>query len=641
MEFSAEGGEGRRRTRCSCIAAMVGDSTRFTRQDGVRRRGGSCSAARRPAVNPTRPAPGPEGRRTTSSGFAGTAVLRTTMTPATSSSWDCRRRTLAHLAPSGRTPSCRARLAAARAAELAGADARRQQVRVARDLVRRALRRSSRRHYFVGGNETVRRRAGLRPATSASCSTDGTAGLPITTTSSSRTTRSPSSTRGMEPGGGTTEGRASAPYPFLVVSRRIAALRRPRGGHPSHARAASAEQWRPAPACAAELRRLPARCTASRMGCSASGRLRAPERDAAHERGGQARDAGRPASAPSVQSAEWRTGRRGHRRACLGQRTPPRCCCRRRPGIRLANGSDQVGRNYMFHRAGPCSRSRARRTRPSSRRRWAERLLLVATRRVRRQPDGRQARRRCSTASGRARRGSPARSLERIAKHAIDFGSRPRTCRCPRTGSRSTARAAPLATGRRTTSQGQAAGSCVDARHARHEPRPQSTASPTKNEILLRASPRRAPAGSARPATSHSTSTAAPTRATTTSSTRASSSIGAVNPAPPRWRLVARRRPPARAHCEHASAERRRGDAREARGRAARAGDWAHWAVSERAVVGHGARGLQRGRHRVGVAATTPARARTAGGRTGSPASPTSSSASACRSRSGTAATRS
>ena len=35
----------------------------------------------------------------------------------------------------------------------------------------------------------------------------------------------------------------------------------------------------------------------------------------------------------------------------------------------LANGSDQVGRNYMFHNSRPCSRSRRRRTRPYSRRR--------------------------------------------------------------------------------------------------------------------------------------------------------------------------------------------------------------------------------------------------------------------------------
>ena len=36
----------------------------------------------------------------------------------------------------------------------------------------------------------------------------------------------------------------------------------------------------------------------------------------------------------------------------------------------LANGSGQVGRNYMFHKARRCSRSPARRTRRSSKRRW-------------------------------------------------------------------------------------------------------------------------------------------------------------------------------------------------------------------------------------------------------------------------------
>ena len=35
----------------------------------------------------------------------------------------------------------------------------------------------------------------------------------------------------------------------------------------------------------------------------------------------------------------------------------------------LANGSDQVGRNYMFHDSSPCSRFRRKRTRPCSRRR--------------------------------------------------------------------------------------------------------------------------------------------------------------------------------------------------------------------------------------------------------------------------------
>ena len=66
-------------------------------------------------------------------------------------------------------------------------------------------------------------------------------------------------------------------------------------------------------------------------------------------------------------------------------------------------------------------------------------------------------------------------------------------------------------------------------------------------------------------------------------------------------------------------------------------------AVPQRAPVGHRPRGLQPRRHGLGVPArtTTPARAPTAGARTGSRASPTWSSGSASGSRSGTGATRS
>ena len=65
--------------------------------------------------------------------------------------------------------------------------------------------------------------------------------------------------------------------------------------------------------------------------------------------------------------------------------------------------------------------------------------------------------------------------------------------------------------------------------------------------------------------------------------------------------------------------------------------------VPERARLGHRPRGLLRERRRLGIASrtTTPAPARTAGTRTGWPASRTSATSSASRSRSGTARTRS
>ena len=63
MEFAEEGGEGPTPYEVLLHAAMVGDSTRFTRQDGVEERGGSCSrcSTKPPPVHPYAPGSwGPE-----------------------------------------------------------------------------------------------------------------------------------------------------------------------------------------------------------------------------------------------------------------------------------------------------------------------------------------------------------------------------------------------------------------------------------------------------------------------------------------------------------------------------------------------------------------------------------------------------
>ena len=69
---------------------------------------------------------------------------------------------------------------------------------------------------------------------------------------------------------------------------------------------------------------------------------------------------------------------------------------------------------------------------------------------------------------------APGWSLERIARTRSTSGSRPRTCRCPRTASPSTGKAGSRSpTSRRTTSRSSGSrGARVDARAARHERRP-------------------------------------------------------------------------------------------------------------------------------------------------------------------------
>ena len=172
-------------------------------------------------------------------------------------------------------PPARARrLAAARAAELAGARRlRRQPLRLGGHLVRRARPgRSSRRSTTSSAarpSSTAPRSTGCGPRTSASCAT---------TTASRRRGRS-----AMTSWSPTTRGRAALPGPrrarggpdgaagqrAVPVPRRQPRAAHPAapddlaaaGHHPFHApvrrHAATSATWRTAPACAAALRRVP------------------------------------------------------------------------------------------------------------------------------------------------------------------------------------------------------------------------------------------------------------------------------------------------------------------------------------------------------------------------------------------------
>ncbi len=112
------------------------------------------------------------------------------------------------------------------------------------------------------------------------------------------------------------------------------------------------------------------------------------------------------------------------------QPTPRSCCCSRRATSipnGLANGSDQVGRNYMFHNSQAVL-ALSREENPTVFQKtlglndfyFGEGRLRVPDRE---HPDGRQVdRRRCTEARSRVEtKLAPEWSLERIAKHAIDF----------------------------------------------------------------------------------------------------------------------------------------------------------------------------------------------------------------------------
>ena len=432
--------------------------------------------------------------------------------------------TLAHrLAPVGQAdPAARARrLAAARAAELVAPhdvfvdnryispdtwyDARRQAVPAAGPLLRRRR------------DQALRRRAvpAARARTSASCATT-TASRPrgrSPTTRWSRTTPQAEQlyqvhgARGEDP----TEPPASAPYPFPAVVARAAhpaALRRPRGGRAttrSTRRAASCSTrrtCRTAPACAARPATASrASCTPSPTPrCSASGRRSSTRTSRCSPTPRRVRletnAAGTAVTGVVVEhDGEHGDATRRHRRRLLrrGQHAPS--CCSRRPTTRtrdgLANGSDQVGRNYMFHNSQAVLALSKEPNPTVFQKTLGLNDFYFARPRLRlpagQHPDGRQvAGARCTAARSRcetklaphvdARRTSPAtRSTS---------GCRPRTCRGPTTGSRSTRdgniQLALHAEQRRCPSSGCYHQLQVDARPPRHAPRPPaSRATPT------------------------------------------------------------------------------------------------------------------------------------------------------------------
>ena len=170
--------------------------------------------------------------------------------------------------------------------------------------------------------------------------------------------------RGEDP----TEPPASAPYPHpgrVARAADPAARRRPRGGRlPAVPRAVRGHARRVEhavrdlhPLC--DLRRLPVPRAREvrRRGARRAAGARAPERDAPDEREGrQARDERRRAP-PSPRWSSSTTARRSGSRATsssspAARPTRPSCCLQsasdKHPNG-LANGSDQVGRNYMFH----------------------------------------------------------------------------------------------------------------------------------------------------------------------------------------------------------------------------------------------------------------------------------------------------
>ena len=404
-------------------------------------------------------------------------------------------------------PPARARrLAAARAAELVGAGrVRRQPLRLAGHLVRRArASRSSRRSTTSSAarrSSTARRSTGCARRTSASFATTTASRRPgrSPTTSWSRTTRRPSrSTRCTAPAARTRPSRRRARPTRSRPSRTSRGSSSSRTTSPPPATTRSTRRagscstrrtCRTARACAARLRRLPMPRPRQvrRRGARRAAGARAPERHAADEREGrQARDERRRAR----RSPRWSSSATARRSASpptswsspAARPTRPSCsslsASDKHPNG-LANGSDQVGRNYMFHDSIGGARALARGESddlPEDAR--AERLLLRRRRlRVpaRQHPDGRQvagadvprraaAGRRSSRRSGRWS-GSPAtRSTS---------GSRPRTCRGPTTGSPSTATASSRSATRRRTRRPKKRlydEAQVDAREAGHEP---------------------------------------------------------------------------------------------------------------------------------------------------------------------------
>ena len=179
----------------------------------------------------------------------------------------------------------------------------------------------------------------------------------------------------------------------------------------------------------------------------------APERHAADQRrGGAARD--QPAGTAVTEVVVEHDGDDGDVHAATSSSSPaarptPPSCCWRRPTTSTRTGSPTAptrsGATTCSTTARRCSRSPRKRTRPCSRRRSGVNDFYFSGRRglrlpARQHPDGRQVagadvprrkagRDACSRRRGRWRRSPSTRSIS---------GCRPRICRGPRTGSRST-----------------------------------------------------------------------------------------------------------------------------------------------------------------------------------------------------------
>ena len=325
-------------------------------------------------------------------------------------------------------------------------------------------------HYFVGGATKLYGAALYRLARRTSASSRTTTGSRrpgrSPTTSSSRTTRSPSSstrctaraarTRPSRPPARPTLSRPVSHEPRIQqLSDDLAAA----GYHPFHAPCGIRlnEQNLPYSACV--------RCAnCDGFPCAVHGKsdaevlgvrpaLEHPNVSCSRTRRRQARDERRPAR-PSTRSSSSATARwsvtRRPRRARLRRREHGEAVARsRRPtSIRTASPTapTRSGATTCSTTARPCSRFRATRTRPSSRRRWALNDFYFAgngpTTRSATSRWSASRRSRCSAARSRPRRSSrrTGRSSGSRSTRSTS-GSRPRTCRGPRTGSRSTATA--------------------------------------------------------------------------------------------------------------------------------------------------------------------------------------------------------
>ena len=376
----------RHRTRCCCTRRSSATRPGSHARTASRRRGGSCSrcSTRRRPSTAMRPARGGRRRRTRSSPgtAAGTGPGSSNEHGALRRRHRRHRRRRRHARPAPRAfrqadPSARTRrLAPARARELDRAErVRRQPLRLAGHLVRReAASRSSRRSTTSSAgrrSSTAPRSTGCARRTSASCTHhDGLSpAWPISYDelepyyTQAEQLYEVHGARGEDP----TEPPASAPYPFPAVShepriQQLADDLAAAGYHPFHAPCGVRlnEANMPYSACV--------RCmNCDGFPCAVHGKsdaevlgvrpalehanvtllTNAQAVQARDERGGHGGDRGRRrarrrdrALRGDIVVARLRRGEHGEAAALSASDKHPNG---------LANGSDQVGRNYMFH----------------------------------------------------------------------------------------------------------------------------------------------------------------------------------------------------------------------------------------------------------------------------------------------------